>query len=436
MGKRKKNATSDLNNEITKVLHPISNKLKEELNKLFESIKRSPIYNLSMADKELFHSNMLAWIFEEYPQVVKKLFKLEDEILIEQVDRERKHFDLLITYNGGKNIIIENKVKSIPYKSQLEKYTESALKDANLNKTETSFYLLSLIKPNWIENENELEAKDHNWKYISFEGVVESISEIKTFKLPYHKMLIDDYKNYCTFLNESIQRLKNNNDVYFIPKIGNNRFDSMLIKWHYSIMKERILNMTYFQERLLIDTIVNSGEIGKIKVGSAIAPKSKQGILEFHYLVDFEKKNKDELKSLLFFGIQIEGNEFRHFIDLSRNKEYYLKNENIKFCVDKKETSIWLDFLDLKEIENLLTTVFTKDKIQGLKVKSNDRTIDQPKSYSGVFYYKNYVMNSDVNQDDVFQLVQMLFTALDNLLDGKKWDELVNLKMIEKTESL
>ena len=423
-------------NEVVQVkfLDENAEELVSKLKILFKGVKRSPIYNLSMADKELFHSNMLAWIFEEYPKVVKELFKVEDEVLIKQVDRERKHFDLLITYNDKSHIVVENKVKSIPSKAQLDRYTESASKVAELEKTDTTFFLLSLIKPNWIENFDNQDSNNNQesvflWKYISFEDVVLSISKIKPFQSPYYEFLINDYIVYCTFLINCVKVLEENKDTYFLQRIGDNRFDSMLIKWHYSIMMERILEKGYFQNKHQKDFIVNSGEIGKIKVGSSIAPKSKKGILEFHYIVDFEKKNKDELNSLLFYGIQIEGNEFRIFIDFSRNKEHYCKYDNLSYCTNNENTEMWLDFIELDNIKKSMENVFTNSSIQGLKNKSKNRTKGLAKSYSGVFFYKNYHIIDNVKQNDVFDLVEKLFSELDNILSGKKWSELVNKKM-------
>ena len=38
------------------------------------SLKGSPLFNLSLASKELFHSNFLAWLCEAYPDFMGPLF--------------------------------------------------------------------------------------------------------------------------------------------------------------------------------------------------------------------------------------------------------------------------------------------------------------------------------------------------------------------------
>src|SRR6202021_318629 len=37
-------------------------------------LRNSPLFNLSLASKELFHSNFLAWLLEQYPNQVGPLF--------------------------------------------------------------------------------------------------------------------------------------------------------------------------------------------------------------------------------------------------------------------------------------------------------------------------------------------------------------------------
>ena len=39
-----------------------------------QRLKKCPLFNLSLASKELFHSNFLAWLCEAYPNQVGRLF--------------------------------------------------------------------------------------------------------------------------------------------------------------------------------------------------------------------------------------------------------------------------------------------------------------------------------------------------------------------------
>ena len=156
---------------------------------LIAELKKSPMFHLSLSSKELFHSNMLAWIAEDEDTKelfikILKLFGIEDKAqdIAEglrgenpkyMVLREYKNFDLCIcekiknwkwelanlktenqegiteqTLNISNNkttetkiedeefipgqilLILENKFKSIPYKAQLKEY-ETKVKELN-----------------------------------------------------------------------------------------------------------------------------------------------------------------------------------------------------------------------------------------------------------------------------------------------------------------
>ena len=119
---------------------------------IITDLKNSPMFHLSLSSKELFHSNLLAWLAED-PDTkdlfveVLKLFGLEDLRAIDLADgirkdkymvlREYNNFDFCICeklknwkedseeeYVPGRVVLVlENKFKSIPYESQLKGYT-------------------------------------------------------------------------------------------------------------------------------------------------------------------------------------------------------------------------------------------------------------------------------------------------------------------------
>lgn len=99
-----------------------------------DELLKSPMFNLSMASKELFHSNLLYWMSVTYPQLFLKILENLniDTSSWEKQDwvsyREKNHFDLSLYLCKGKKeeclLIIENKVKSIPQIHQLRDYEE------------------------------------------------------------------------------------------------------------------------------------------------------------------------------------------------------------------------------------------------------------------------------------------------------------------------
>src|SRR5690606_11692082 len=94
---------------------------KDDSYTLIESLQSSALFRLSLSSKELFHSNFLAWLFEMYPKasghalspyIKNKNVSIKEK---EGVKREKRNRDLTIHFDNGEVLIIENKVKSLPY---------------------------------------------------------------------------------------------------------------------------------------------------------------------------------------------------------------------------------------------------------------------------------------------------------------------------------
>ena len=143
----------------------VSKTVKDVVDKL----RNNPVFRMSLASKELFHSNMLAWLLEScdsddnlLSEIAKALAKLfmpkqdsENGYKVLTVLREKSHLDLIIVFlpdnedfkshdwteiedvfqNSGSDdqdlleklqkncrfVVVENKFKSIPDKEQLKK---------------------------------------------------------------------------------------------------------------------------------------------------------------------------------------------------------------------------------------------------------------------------------------------------------------------------
>lgn len=227
-----------LNLAVTiKILNPFT--MCATQSTLQAELKKSPMFNLSLSSKELFHSNMLAWIAEDEDTKdlfvkILELFGVEETKAQDIADkirkdeymvlREYKNFDLCIcekepasnTVKGYKEgqilLVLENKFKSIPYKAQLEKYQQKAYE---LNKSEENlhFVLLSLTQ-NAYEfdfNTNPFKVENCDWHYVSYEKYAELLlndSSVKDFKA----QVIQDYANYIkefsSYLNQKLSQFK------------------------------------------------------------------------------------------------------------------------------------------------------------------------------------------------------------------------------------
>ena len=194
-----------------------------KIEKLKTEVKSSPIFNMSLSSKELFHSNFIAWLIETYPIKMWQIFadyttliNQKDDFVIrtETVEREKDNIDLMFNVSNKKDetivhkIIIENKVKSLPYISQLQEYSEKMSKTPNLH-----FVLLSLSEPIHLYEDFEnkiIKAGQNIWEYLSYEKLIEGLKvqffqlrkEDENDKVQYHKSIVRDYTNLIRFLIE------------------------------------------------------------------------------------------------------------------------------------------------------------------------------------------------------------------------------------------
>lgn len=148
---------------------------------LYKDLQESPLFQLSLASKELFHSNFLAWIGSWYQDnkgqrgidhpfrfLMKALGANEDNVDNWPegwyIAREYKNFDLCVLEHEPEDLdesnescdlekkdktkhplvllVLENKVKSIPYLEQLHEYQDKIL-DINFDWIKSSIHALS-----------------------------------------------------------------------------------------------------------------------------------------------------------------------------------------------------------------------------------------------------------------------------------------------------
>lgn len=163
------------------------------------------IFKMSLGSKELFHSNFLEFIWdvnrEFFIRIVNLLIKNcghTEEIVLQDnmhLGREKLNFDLCL-YTGEEDkpdnyiMIIENKVKSIPSKSQWDNYTKKIKQ-----KNKPYFILLTLL--NEFPDKKEIK-EGHIWDICSYKELKEAIkNNLEDVKDANTKMYIEDY---CVFI--------------------------------------------------------------------------------------------------------------------------------------------------------------------------------------------------------------------------------------------
>ena len=182
-------------------------------------VKGNPIFQLSLAAKELFHSNFLYWIASRYPklfnEVMKKLgvnIELSEESEKNIIEREYNHFDFCVCVLEQKkrknsiekkkiSFVLENKFKSIPYIAQLEKY-DNQIKKINGVKVGEELNIPRVLLTLATEFDGyDAKEKDNvnGWKVITYSDYIKAIRDVLSeYNLDtFGKELID---RYCSFV--------------------------------------------------------------------------------------------------------------------------------------------------------------------------------------------------------------------------------------------
>lgn len=136
-----------------------------------KTLQDSPLFQLSLTSKELFHSNFLYWLGVTYRDLFKETFSnlgcrtaaWPEDWTVEREYKAAKSISLDLCVKGpGKNgkiyLILENKVKSIPNQQQLNRYTSYWERDNE----KPCFVLLSLMTN--FPNKDQIDANsDGKW---------------------------------------------------------------------------------------------------------------------------------------------------------------------------------------------------------------------------------------------------------------------------------
>ena len=183
----------------------------QQVKNALDALNANPMFHMSLASKELFHSNFLYWLWKlDASKFLTLLDKLSGDKLSEckdyfcdmidtiEVKREYQHFDLCVLKKGTNEVllVIENKVKSIPYVEQLNEYTGKL--DENCKKV-----LLTLMQ-DFPDRKN---VRNDNWNIIDYNLLATRIKECFSSITGAEKIFIDHYLKFIEQLNGLVKEL-------------------------------------------------------------------------------------------------------------------------------------------------------------------------------------------------------------------------------------
>ena len=133
---------------------------------LVAQLVEEPLLHASLGSKELFHTNLLAWMVRRYPDRMREVFGpwlADSASTTEQVRTEYEHLDLVVEFAGHQALVIENKTFALPDEQQLERYAKKAVRAVA---GEPTLVLLSLIDPGWEGGTHTVAGR--TWRWMSY----------------------------------------------------------------------------------------------------------------------------------------------------------------------------------------------------------------------------------------------------------------------------
>ena len=286
---------------------------------LVNELRKSPMFQLSLSSKELFHSNFLYWIsqfnLEMFKTVIEQLFEktghslhLDEWYEDFNVKREYEHFDLCVTNEGESTIllVIENKVKSIPNKAQLDRYCPKSAKAQHL--------LLSLS----TDFPESKEMKE--WVIANYQELACTLSEYVENRVGYEYDIIRDYISYITNFHSLVEEWR----------VGARTVSNSFIPKRYEFEKLRINDFYtkfYFSQILLqITEEFNDVEFNWKPIfgtDNKSTPPSKNilyvnsGLTNNNGFLEVKVKIERDIAIL----IQIQGEQYRRCVEYYHDKE-------------------------------------------------------------------------------------------------------------------
>lgn len=283
---------------------------------IFERLRHSPLFHLSLASKELFHSNFLAWLAGEYPQAMAKMFARflprPGASRILRAEREQKNVDLRFEFDDGQALVIENKVKSLPREQQLAEY-------AARSTGETGFLLLSLNRPAFIPIGSSSVTIGSVWHYMSYRDLADGLPELVA-ENPYHAALLADYIGFIETLDDMQTSVAVQSDEVDFYRLEAGRKGMRRARMHDVVDKIRFSQLAERVEVALRDAgfpVVRAkfptGEPAEVSVDSNMT--RGVGLLDVKYLL--AKTNDGEP---IMLGVQIQGRDFRIVVEMKSNQ--------------------------------------------------------------------------------------------------------------------
>lgn len=360
--------------------------MKESINYL----KKSPVFTMSLGSKELFHSNLWAWIIDQDfgKEFIRTFFPIIELNDFNEVKREDNKRDLVIYTTNSGEFVIENKIKSYANREQLIEYSGIG----NFSKGVVTGI-----------NEPPFELPK-NWRFVSYKDVAKGLDNIikncDEINNIYEKKLLEDYKETLLAIDKSL-------NITLEGTKGKLSYEGKNIE-----MLEDIRMDDVFKKLKADDFVLYSEEMvniinERIKGLDEWVCKVYRGFNNKSATITFAIERNIDNKYAGQIGVQLEGKQFRIFLTYAPNKSKGVNNI-YKYGCEKLE---WFD------------STYNKDSNQKIFGNETRMTKEYCKYWDRMVYQYFNIDNPEKNLEDYEEIKKEVMDYL-----GRAVDIVLNLK--------
>ena len=363
--------------------------------KEIDSLKKSPLFALSLGGKEISHSNFWAWLIEQEKDGKNPYIKVfmpnfyKNNYVFKSVNREKNNTDVSIEYedaNGNLFVfVIENKLKAVPSLQQLKNYQEKC----TTKKQKFGGGLLTGVK-------STLDLPDSKeWNFISYEEISRRIDKIngETKDIAYID-IIEQYTMDILNISKLMKtKLENTKGEYIFQDdyLEEIRFADIFAKLKGSELVNRINERLSKEGKRFKDYKKWRSPIAELSFNN----KKPTITIVYKEIEEFG----DEETELGRLGVQIEGNQFRIYGGGTKQD----LQENIKSMKTIEDMMFKSKYLDNNFKENI--------KKKDLKTPMKKKFCSYGQKSNSVYYHLYQYWNITEIKYDL--IIDNIFNQLD-----------------------
>jgi hypothetical protein len=184
---------------------------------LCRQLNDEPLLHVSLGSKELFHSNLIGWMCERFPdesvRVLSRWLRPAEQP-VASVQREYKHLDLVARFPGFAPVVVENKMFALPDVVQLRRHLDGPVKAIVPQPT---LVLLSLTDPGWSDGRLEVDGK--TWVHASWHVLAQRLRTQFAGRSDFGAQILTHEAHLIHLLYRAIDQVsvKSDNELFLLP---------------------------------------------------------------------------------------------------------------------------------------------------------------------------------------------------------------------------